>query len=110
MADALSRASFNDKNFNFFENALEAYANMIKYVSDNQLAKLKNETNKDKELEILKETIFCGWPDNKSKVDTPVRPYRKHRDVIVVNQGILSKGNQFIIPTSMRKDMISWYK
>lgn len=109
LADALSRASFDDNNFQFIENETDAHVNMIKYVSisEKQIEKLQQETNNDQELNILKETILVGWPENKSQVNVVIRAYWKYRDVILLNQGILCKGNQFIIPKAMRKEMIS---
>lgn len=66
-ADALSRASYNDTNFDVIESELEAQINLINYasISPKKFVTLKQETLLDLELQELLKTIKEGWPNEK---------------------------------------------
>lgn len=108
VADALSRSSYVDLNFNIIENETEAHVNLIQYasISPKQFNNLQNQTSNDEELILLTNIVKEGWPIEKSKVPNIIKPYWKHRDEIVELDNVLVKGEQFIIPKSMRKEMI----
>lgn len=70
LADALSRASYDDKNFDLREEDIEAQVNMIMYhnISPKKLEKLQEETTKDPVLQELMSVILEGWPNLKKGV------------------------------------------
>ena len=54
----------------------------------------------------MMELIFTGWPDDKSKVPSEVRPYTKYHDELAVQDGVIFKGSRIIVPTMLRRKMI----
>eukprot|EP00112_Aurelia_sp_Birch-Aquarium-sp1_P023106 Seg6752.2 transcript_id=Seg6752.2/GoldUCD/mRNA.D3Y31 product="hypothetical protein" protein_id=Seg6752.2/GoldUCD/D3Y31 len=46
-----------------------------------------------------------GWPEVKEHVANEVRPYFNIRENITFSRGLLLKGEQLIVPSSMRKEM-----
>ena len=46
-----------------------------------------------------------GWPEVKELVANEVRPHFNFRESITFSQGLLLKGEQLIVPSSMRKEM-----
>lgn len=71
LADTLSRASYNDKNFEILENNTEADVDLIHYfsISSKQFRKPQVETQNDDELQLLRGVIKIRWPNNKNKID-----------------------------------------
>ena len=68
LADVLSRAFLQDDD-DTLEEKFEVNTLSVIPMSDNKLAELKDETEKDKQLQQLMNTIKTGWPTNKK--DTP---------------------------------------
>ena len=59
---------------------------------------------------VCKELILLtqqGWPCEKCKVKEIAREYWSLRGQLVVNLGLLMKGNALFIPTALRQDMLS---
>ena len=52
------------------------------------LQKLKNETQKDPELQQLKMVVMHGWPQIKDKTPTETRRYWNYRDKICCYEGL----------------------
>ena len=50
--------------------------------SQSKLSKLKEETLKDMELNILKDTVSRGWPENKKQTNPRITQYWNFRDKI----------------------------
>lgn len=71
-----------------------------------KLKSIIDETNKDENLQALKEMVFEGWPDKQKQVPVPIRPYWAFRDELAIEDGILLKGDCIIIPTSMQQDIL----
>ena len=59
------------------------------------LQKFRLETERDKNLQVLKPTILKGWPEDKSKVPSQVTPYNSIYDELVF------KGEQLISPQAL---------
>ena len=58
------------------------------------------------ELQVLKEIITTGWPENKCQVPQEVLPYWKCRSELTIMDGFILKNNQLVIPPSHRSDVL----
>ena len=73
--------------------------------SEPMLQKLKDETQKDSELQQLNAVVMDGWPQIKDKTPGESRPYWNYRDEISCYQGMLFKGDRIIVPHSLRPEI-----
>ena len=65
------------------------------------------ETQKDQELQTVKQIVLQGWPEHKTKVSPLARPYWDCKHEISTEDGILFKGDKIIIPEIMRNEMLT---
>ena len=75
-------------------------------VSQAKLSELRDETQKDVELTLFKDTILNGWPENKKRLNPRISHYWTFRDEISYFDGLMLKGEKVIIPKSMQKSVI----
>lgn len=88
------------------ESLISAHVDMIRLdniISDTKFNLTKSETEKDIELQCIKNYVINGCPSDKNKVREPAL----YRDQIVDNDGVLYKGNEIIIPQSSRTDILN---
>ena len=104
VADALSRLPVEDT---------DAILNLEAQIHDVQsqfsteiLSRIKSETAKDVELNVLCEVIYTGWPETRSEASSPSRPYWNYRDELSIEDGIIVKGERIVIPASMTKEIL----
>ena len=71
------------------------------------LEEVKAETQKDAALQQLAVYVHHGWPQQKSDCDPRVSPYWSSRDNITLEDGILFRDIQMIIPEALRKRFLS---
>ncbi|XP_023234615.1 uncharacterized protein K02A2.6-like [Centruroides sculpturatus] len=90
------------------ESDVEAQVNLINYcsITPKKFEKLRHETKRDKELQSLINIIKEGWPEQKNMIDPLVKPYWKFREDLSEVRGIVCKGEQIVIPKSMRAETI----
>ena len=106
-ADTLSRAV--DKNEKTDETGIaqiKAYVDMIVSslpVSEERREQIRKETEKE---HTLKETILRGWPEQRQTCPAAIQDYWMCRTELTVVDGIIYKGNKFVIPPAMRKEML----
>lgn len=67
---------------------------------------LREETGKDNTLSALYKVITHGWPEDKAAVSESLRAYWNYRDELSVQNGIIYKGTQVMVPQSMHKEML----
>lgn len=111
VADCLSRAF--EKN-NGDENALseqdiEAHVcivNLTLPITDRQRDRFKLETEKDEIMQILKNYIRNGWPNNIKNVDDRAKPYFQYRAEITESDNLIFKNSLLIVPRVLRKEML----
>lgn len=107
-ADALSRTSYDDKNFEIDEGIINAQISMIyddNITSPNKLECFAKESLTDPEMVNLTQVIKQGWPDHRNKLDYSVRPFWDFRHELVIVNGVVFKGHQIVIPRNFRKHM-----
>ena len=64
-------------------------------------------TDKDAELQSLKQVISTGWPAKRSKLPQNLHAYWDYRDELTVESGILMKNSKVLIPDSLKQKYIN---
>ena len=67
---------------------------------------LQRATLQDSSLQKLSAAVITGWPSDRNLLDDDLKPYWTFRDELSVYNGIVYKGNQCVIPTSMQSTML----
>ena len=75
-------------------------------IAEPRLRDIREHTEQDEDMQILKKVILAGWPESKDEVPMAARPYFSIRDELSVLDGIVFKGEKAVIPVTLRKDMI----
>ena len=58
-------------------------------------------------MRALRETILQGWPGSKSDLPECAYPYFDFRDELTVQDQLIFKGAQLVVPAAMRKEMMA---
>jgi hypothetical protein len=107
IADTLSRHNIKTSD-NLLEQEIEAQVGMVVTtlpVTDEKLKKIKEETNKDTELQQLKYYVLNGWPAIKD-IPSSLKPYFTFTDQLYVCEELIFKNNCIVVPQSLRSDML----
>ena len=107
LADTLSRAFLQDDD-DSLEEKFEVNTLSVIPMSDNKLTELKDQTEKDKQLQQLMNTIKTSWPTNKKDAPRECLPFWKFRDELSVSDNIIFKGEKVVTPTKMRPEMLRY--
>jgi len=112
LADTLSRAALPQPvsaevtGFDVFRVDLQhTFTDKNVRLTEPTETELREETQKDRGLAALCQTIIHGWPE-KSHLDDILRPYWSYRDELTMNNGIVYKGQQVMVPQSMQQSML----
>ena len=83
--------------------------NLLQYSTIEQREKdlLLQATDKDAELQSLKQVISTGWPGKRSKLPQNLHTYWDYRDELTVESGILMKNSKVLIPDSLKQKYIN---
>ena len=106
IADMLSRACISKDETSICDEKYSMFSIENLPCSQSKLSELKEETLKDMELNILKDTVSRGWPENKRQINPGITQYWNFRDEISYFDGLLLKGEKVIVPRSMQKAII----
>ena len=60
-----------------------------------------------KTLSALLQTITEGWPTNPKELSQDVKPFWSMKDFLSIENGLLLKGCQIIVPRSLQNDVLS---
>ena len=104
--DALSRAPL--KVTSKSDHHIEAHVDgiiAVLQVTDEKLEEIKAETQKNKTMILLQNTIMQGWPNEKSSSPKELYPFWNIRNELSVHGGLILKGSKNIIPPTMRKEI-----
>ena len=69
-------------------------------------AEIRHLTSTDPVMKTLSEIIHGGWPENIKDLSVDVRTYWSFRDELSMQNGIILKGNQVIIPDQLRHNIL----
>ena len=75
-------------------------------LKDQRLVEIQKAAATDIEQRLLSKIIQQGWPDRIQQVPEMVRKYWTFRELLVVQDGIIYKGKQVIIPVALRTDYL----
>uniref|UniRef100_A0A1A8Q4A2 Gypsy retrotransposon integrase-like protein 1 n=1 Tax=Nothobranchius rachovii TaxID=451742 RepID=A0A1A8Q4A2_9TELE len=75
-------------------------------VTSKRLSQIRQHTEGDEALQLLKEVVLRGWPDHREDTPLAIREYWSIRDEISAQDGVLFKSQRVIIPKSMRAEML----
>ncbi|GFO09929.1 polyprotein [Plakobranchus ocellatus] len=73
-------------------------------ISEQKQEEIKKSTKN--ELSTLQSRIEIGWPENRRDCEIELREYWDVRETLTVDEGIILKSEQVLIPPSMRKEML----
>ena len=63
------------------------------------LNQIRIATQEDDELALLRHTIIQGWPSTIKEVPSVLQPYWTFREELMIEDGIVLKGTQIVVPT-----------
>ena len=83
------------------------YVNMASFlpISDQRLQEIRDETERDETLQILKSVILQGWPAERNAAPAQVAPYYSIRDELSVQDGLIFRSERVVIPKALRGNM-----
>ena len=70
------------------------------------IKRIKEECSKDPEQNILKEVIHSGWPEQRKQCQHELWDYWNYRCDLVLEDGLILKGNRIVIPGSLRSEIL----
>ena len=111
IADTLSRAYIpakSDEQNELNEDIEISIHSFIKEIpaTPERLRELKQATANDVTLQELRKQMITGWPDHKREVKSIIHSYWNIKHELSEAEGLLFKGQQLIIPQSMRETML----
>ena len=112
LADTLSRAPLSgsdhkESSFDVFRVEVEQLDSCENpHLTPTTTLALQSATKNDQVMADLANVIMDGWPANKSPVPEHLLPYWSFRDELSINNGIIYKGVQAVIPLSMQREML----
>ena len=71
-----------------------------------KINKLRQSTVKDDTLTLLKHTVQHGWPQTIAELPPELHPYWMFRDEITIEDGLLLKDEQLIIPSCDQPEIL----
>ena len=70
----------------------------ISIVNKDRFAKIREDTNNDAITTKLAEIIMKRWPSTNRDLDKDIIPYYSYKVDLVMNDGIIFKGQRIVIP------------
>lgn len=106
LADTLSRSFLPEKQGQEDGEDIE-YIHMTQFlpISERRMTSIKEATEKDDTLQLLKRTIMDGWPEDKQLLSPLLGAYYPLRDELTVADGVILRGNRVVIPFGLRKTL-----
>lgn len=78
---------------------------LLNFTSD-RLTRMREQTAQDPELRLLVQLIIGGWPDDIRQCPPEIRHFFSYRESLALEDGIIFKGRQVIIPAASREDIL----
>lgn len=76
-------------------------------MSDKRLQEIKQATDDDSDMKMLRQYASMTWPTNKREVLQSLLPYWAIRDEVHVQDGIVYRSNRLVIPKAKRREVLS---
>ena len=70
-------------------------------ISDQRLQEIRDETERDETLQILKSVILQGWPAERNATLAQVAPYYSIQDEPSVQDGLILRTERVVIPKAL---------
>ena len=103
-ADTLSRAhSVKCTPHDLFNSDISVTAIDI---SSDLLSDIREETNRDETMLNLRKLILNGWPHKTQEIHPRLQQYHKHKDVLTIQEGLITKNNKIIIPDKLQNTIL----
>ena len=102
LADSLSRLPKHGKEEEINLNVTVCFVQF----STPRLSKLREATIKDEELTFLMKYILQGFPERQRDVHRDIRKFWSYRDELSIEDGLILKGKQVVIPKSLQDDYL----
>lgn len=107
LADTLSRAYLPEVNATEFSRELEDIDHRVWLpVTGDRWQQLKNAAADDPVQQKLRDIIRSGWPENRAQAPECVRPYFDVRGELTIQDELVFKGQQIVIPAVLRKELM----
>ena len=74
--------------------------------SDSRLDEIRSELKKDEILKVVIHHVEHGWPENRRDVYGQMVKFWNERGNLTVHEGLLLRGKQIVIPSSLRTDIL----
>jgi hypothetical protein len=75
--------------------------------SRDRITDIQEKTDQDPVLMVLKETIISGWPKDVKELPEEIRSFWSFRDELSVENGLIMKGQQIVIPKSAQTNILT---
>ena len=101
LADMLSRANLSS-NKNTQGTFKTVNTLNILPVHEDKHDRILKHTSEDQVLQLLKEVILKGWPEDKKTLPAVLNAYYSYRDELSVYDGLIFRGERLVIPKALR--------
>ena len=98
LADCLSRLGNQEDAIKLPKFHVYQISHQLMARSDS-LQEIRQATQTDDELALLKHTIMTGWPANIREITQVLHPYWTFREELTIEDSLILKGTRIIIPT-----------
>jgi hypothetical protein len=102
LADGLSRLPSPNNKSNI---DLDLRVDHIDF-STSMIGKIRSSIEQDPVLQQLQETIITGWPEHIKDLPTDLRTYWGLRDSLSIENGVIYKGQQLLIPKPQQNNIL----
>lgn len=104
LADCLSRMPHDEPDHQMDDELMVCRVDVAGYHWND---KLREATERDTDLQILKRIILRGWPELKTEIPAAAAPYWNVKEELSVYNGIIYRGERVCIPTSLRAEVMT---
>ena len=70
------------------------------------IQRIKEESAKDSEQNLLKHVIHNGWPEHRKQCQHELWHYWNFRCDLIIEDGLILKGNRILLPASLRREVL----
>ena len=74
----------------------------------NSLDRIRKSTLQDDQLNRLSRYIAEGFPSDKSNLPEDLQQFLDYRDLLSIESGLITQGNQVIVPKEMREETLQY--